>query len=83
VPSRHQYGAVFATGKGLPECTDDFGRGDKVEDEMMGVRFRIFLFSKTRPVPEIKECAACAKCFAQFLLENTSSGCEQASLACC
>ena len=60
----------FATAKVLPEFMDDCRRGDMMEDELLRVRFRIFVFSKARPTSEIKDCAPCEKCFAQFLLGN-------------
>jgi hypothetical protein len=60
----------FATGKGLPEYTDEGGKGDKMEDEMLRVRFKIFLFFKSREGNEVTECSPCGRCFAEFVLEH-------------
>ena len=60
----------FATGKGLPEYVDEGGKGDRMEDEMLRVRFKIFIFFKSRASGEVKECLPCGKCFAEFVQEH-------------
>ena len=60
----------FATGKGLPEYVDEAGKGDKMEDEMARVRFKIFLCFKSRAGAEVKECLPCGRCFAEFVMEH-------------
>ena len=65
--------SCFATGKGLLEYTDENGRGDRMEDHMLRVRFCIFVSFKTRPISEVRECASCAKCFSDFMFENRDS----------